>query len=242
MSKAKPRLRFTIDGKACTASPGQTILEGARDSGVYIPTLCRYEGLEPAGTCRVCTVRVGGRYMAACTQPVSEGMAVESMVPDIEDMRKALVEMLFVEGNHLCPSCEKSGNCQLQALAYRYQMLVPRFPYDFPRRDIVPAGSQILHDHNRCIKCLRCVRSVKTKDGKAVFAGLHRSRNKRIGADAVLAAGITAAAAKKAMDLCPVGTIIKRGVGFAVPIGKRKYDKAPIGSDVGAPADRGGER
>ena len=28
--------------------------------------------------------------------------------------------MLFVEGNHYCMFCEKSGNCELQALAYRF--------------------------------------------------------------------------------------------------------------------------
>ena len=116
--------------------PGQTIVEAARDNGVYIPVLCDYEGLKPAGSCRVCTVRVGGRYMAACTQPVAEGMVVENDVPDLEDMRKALIEMLFVEGNHMCPTCEKSGNCELQALAYRYRDGRPALPLPVPG----PAG------------------------------------------------------------------------------------------------------
>jgi [NiFe] hydrogenase diaphorase moiety small subunit len=38
--------------------------------------------------------------------------------------------------------------------------------------------------------------------------------------------------AKKAMDVCPVGAIIKKEIGFIVPIGKRKFDKKPIGSDL----------
>ena len=67
--------------------------------------------------------------MAACTQPISEGMAVENTAPDLQDMRRAVVEMLFVEGNHLCPTCEKSGNCELQAMAYRFGLTAPRFPY-----------------------------------------------------------------------------------------------------------------
>ncbi|MGZ4886121.1 MAG: 2Fe-2S iron-sulfur cluster-binding protein, partial [Candidatus Aminicenantales bacterium] len=77
-------IRFTIDGKECRGKPGQTIVEAAKDSGVYIPVLCHYEGLKPVGSCRICTVRVGGKYMAACTQPVSEGMAVENTAPDLE--------------------------------------------------------------------------------------------------------------------------------------------------------------
>jgi len=225
-------ITFTIDGQSCTAETGQTILEAARANGIYIPSLCWYEGMKPAGSCRICTVRVGGRYMAACTQPVSEGMAVENMAPDLEDMRKALVEMLFVEGNHMCPTCEKSGNCELQALAYRYQMLVPRFPYNFPVRRVEPAGTKILLEHNRCVKCLRCVRGVKAKDGRKVFGALHRAGRKKISVDPALASALPDRQAKEAMDRCPVGSILKKEVGFAVPIGQRKYDKTPIGSDI----------
>jgi [NiFe] hydrogenase diaphorase moiety small subunit len=170
--------------------------------------------------------------MAACTQPVAEGMAVENDVPDLQDMRKALIEMLFVEGNHMCPTCEKSGNCELQALAYRFQMLAPRFPYQFPSRTVEPAGKKILLEHNRCIKCLRCVRGVRTRDNKAVFGTVRRSKDKEITVDQALAAALPEKQARQAMDRCPVGSIMRKEVGFAVPIGKRKFDKQPIGSDV----------
>ena len=228
-------LSFTIDGTPCTARPGQTILEAAIENGIYIPSLCRYAGLKPAGSCRICTVRVGGRYMAACTQPAAEGMVIENKAADLEDMRKALVEMLFVEGNHMCPTCEKSGNCELQALGYRYQMLVPRFPYQFPIRKVETAGPKILVEHNRCIKCLRCVRGVKTKDGKGVFGPLHRTKRKKIGVDPAQAGKLTDEDALGAMNRCPVGSILRKEVGFAVPIGRRKFDAAVIGSDIEKP-------
>jgi len=236
MSKVTTKIKFSIDGKECFGSAGQTILEAALANGIYIPTLCRYEGLKPAGSCRICTVRVGGRPMAACTQPLSESMVVENISPELEDMRKALVEMLFVEGNHMCPTCEKSGNCELQALGYRYQMLVPRFPYQFPRREVEPTGGRLLLEHNRCILCLRCVRSVKTKDGKSVFGPVGRGKKKKIGMDKTLAAKLSEKDAKEAMDRCPVGALLKKEVGFVIPIGKRKFDKTPIGSDVGTKA------
>ncbi|MBN1938941.1 MAG: (2Fe-2S)-binding protein [Candidatus Aminicenantes bacterium] len=232
MPKTKPVLTFTIDGKKCRTSPGQTILEAAKANGIYIPSLCYWEGMKPAGACRICTVRVGGRYMAACTQPAAEGMAVENDVPDIQDMRKAIVEMLFVEGNHMCPTCEKSGNCELQALAYRFQMLVPRFPFQFPVREVEPAGTKILLEHNRCVKCLRCVRGVRTRDNKTVFGALKRSKDKKIAVDQALASALPEKQARQAMDRCPVGSILRKEVGFAVPIGKRKYDKKPIGSEI----------
>lgn len=232
------KIHFTIDGKPCAAEPGQTIVEAAKANGIYIPTLCHYEGLPPVGSCRVCTIRSGGRYMAACTQIVVDGMAIENMAPDLEDMRRAIIEMLFVEGNHMCPTCEKSGNCQLQALAYRYQILVPRFPFQFPSRRIEAASPKILLEHNRCIQCLRCVRSVHAKDGRKVFAQQSRSKKRKIDVDAKLAAELTDEEARKAMDICPVGSILKKEVGFAVPIGERKFDREPIGSDI----EKGPER
>ncbi len=180
-------------------------------------------------------MRVGGRYQAACTFPVSEGMSVESATADLQDMRKAIIEMLFVEGNHMCPTCEKSGNCELQALAYRFQMLVPRFPYLFPKRAVEPAGAKLLMEQNRCVKCLRCVRGIRTADNKAVFGPLHRSGRKKIYVDPELASALSERWARTAMDRCPVGCILRKEVGFAVPVGKRKYDQRPIGSDIEKP-------
>ena len=225
-------IKFTIDGRECKGRPGQTIIEAAKANGVYIPALCNYEGLEPAGSCRVCTVRVGGRFMAACTHPVTEGMAVENTAPDLQDMRVFIIEMLFVEGNHMCPTSEKSGNCELQALAYRFGMMAPRYPYQEPNREIDGSASKIIMEHNRCVQCQRCVRAIRTKDGRKVFAVQDRSGRTKIGLDPELALKLSDETAKKAMDICPVGAILKKGVGFAVPVGKRKFDKKPIGSDI----------
>lgn len=225
-------IKFTIDGKECRGKPGQTIVEAARENGIYIPVLCRFEGLKPAGSCRVCTIRIGGRYMAACTQPVAEGMAIENGAPDLQDMRRAILEMLFVEGNHFCPACEKSGNCELQALAYRFGMTVPRFPYQWPRRRIDGSAPKILMEHNRCIQCQRCVQAIRTREGRRIFAVHGRSKDTRIGVDLELASKLSNEEARKAMDICPVGAILRKEVGFAVPIGKRKFDRAPIGSEI----------
>jgi [NiFe] hydrogenase diaphorase moiety small subunit len=147
-------------------------------------------------------------------------------------MRRSILEMLFVEGNHLCPSCEKSGNCELQALAYRYQIMAPRFPYQFPDRRVEAVAPKILLEHNRCIQCLRCVRTVQTEDGRRIFVPQNRSRWRKIGVDPQLAAKLTDEMALKAMEVCPVGSILRKGIGFAVPIGRRKFDKTPIGTDV----------
>ena len=57
---------------------------------------------------------------------------MESNTPEMNGERRGLLQMLFVEGNHFCPSCEKSGNCELQALGYEYEMLTSRFRHFYP--------------------------------------------------------------------------------------------------------------
>ncbi|MEI6748628.1 MAG: 2Fe-2S iron-sulfur cluster-binding protein [Bacteroidota bacterium] len=225
-------VKFTIDGKECQCNKGQLLVDAAADNSVYVPVLCHMRDLVPAGSCRICTVKVNGRNMAACTTPVEEGMSVENNSAELLDIRKAIVEMLFVEGNHFCPSCEKSGNCDLQGLGYKYQMMVPRFPYAFERRDMDATTPKIFLEKNRCIFCKRCVRVIKDNEGKNIFAFKGRGKTLQINIDKKLAANMSDETAQKAMDICPVGAILRKEVGFITPIGKRKFDVMPIGSDI----------
>ena len=170
--------------------------------------------------------------MAACTTPLEANMVIENNTDELNEIRKVIIELLFVEGNHFCPSCEKSGNCELQAMGYRYQMMVPRFPYNFPLREVDASTPKIYLDRNRCIFCKKCIRMIKDKDGKNIFAFRNRGAHLEINMDAKLAAGMSDDLAKQAMDICPVGAILKKEIGFSIPIGQRKYDKMPIGSDI----------
>src|SRR4030042_716257 len=111
--KMSEKITFTIDGVKTTGKPGQTILEAADDAGIYIPRLCQHPELVPHGSCRVCTVLVNGRPQTACTQPVAEGMIVENNTKELDENRRDIIDMLFIEGNHFCMFCEKSGNCEL---------------------------------------------------------------------------------------------------------------------------------
>jgi len=230
MSKS---ITFTIDGVEVTAQAGQTILQAADAAGIYIPRLCAKTDLSPFGACRVCTVLADGRPQAACTQPVSEGMVVESEIPKVQQIRRDIIEMLFVEGNHYCMFCEKSGNCELQALAYRFGITAPKYPYLFPQRELDASHPDIFIDRNRCILCGRCVRASKELDGKNVFQFVGRGSDKKVAVNAEAGLSDTdAEVIDKAMDACPVGAIIKKRTGYRVPIGQRKYDNKPIGSDI----------
>jgi [NiFe] hydrogenase diaphorase moiety small subunit len=226
-------IEFTLDGQEIQATPGQTILEAAEQAHVYIPRLCYLKGLQPHGSCRVCTVLVNGRPMAACTQPVSPGMVVESDTPKVTALRRNLIEMLFVEGNHYCMFCEKSGNCELQALAYRFGITAPKYPYLFPQRDVDASHPEILLERNRCILCGRCVRASRDVDGKHVFDFVGRGPHKRVAVNAAARlADTNAGGGDRAVTCCPVGSILKKGTAYATPVGQRLYDHQPIGADI----------
>jgi [NiFe] hydrogenase diaphorase moiety small subunit len=231
---------FTVDGKEIAGRPGDTIMAACDRAGIWIPRLCAHPDLAPHGSCRICTVLVNGRPQAACIQPATAGMIVDNAGEAVTRFRKNVVEMLFVEGNHYCPVCEKSGNCELQALGYRFGMLAPKYPYQFPNRPIDMTHPDVMLDGNRCVKCGRCVRASRDVDGKHVFDFVGRGHGRRIGVDAAGRLGATKlAAADKAADVCPVGSIVKKRVGYAVPVGRRKYDHKPIGSEVETPAQEG---
>jgi [NiFe] hydrogenase diaphorase moiety small subunit len=226
-------LTLTVDGRQIEARPGQTILEATDAAGVYVPRLCFMKGLLPSGSCRVCTVRVNGRAQAACTQPVAAGMVIENDTPDLRELRRDLVDMLFVEGNHFCMFCEKSGNCELQALAYRFGITAPKYPFQFPRRELDASHPGILLDRNRCVLCARCVRASRELDGKAVFGFVGRGPRRRLAAGAAEGlAGTAAEATDHAVAACPTGALLAKRVGYTVPVGRRRFDQVPIGSEI----------
>lgn len=229
-----------IDGKEVPVQDGQTIIQAAQAAGVYIPHLCYHKEFKPHGSCKICTVRVNGRETASCTMRAVPGMVVESNTPEINDQRRALLQMLFVEGNHFCPSCEKSGNCQLQATAYDLGMMSPHFDHFFPDRPVDASHPDFLLDFNRCILCSLCIRASRDVDGKNVFALSGRGIKTQLIVNAKSGRLVDTqfAEADKASTVCPVGVILKKRQGFALPIGKRNYDNQPISAGA---AEQGAE-
>ena len=114
-----PRPTFQLDGVAVPFEEGQSILAAALAAGHYVPYLCYHPDFAPHGSCKVCTVRMNGHTHASCTQPARAGDVVVSNDDELNEARKNLVQFLFTEGNHFCPSCEASGRCTLQALGHR---------------------------------------------------------------------------------------------------------------------------
>ena len=219
------KITITIDGQSIETEPGQNLVSVMRKHGIFVPSLCYYEHIEPPlGTCRVCSCEVDGRIMPACTTVTKEGMQVALNTEELTDTRKAIVEMMFAEGNHFCPGCEKTGNCDLQHMGYEMGMDHLRFPHIFKDRPIDFNPKRILIEHNRCVKCLRCVEEVVTDDGKKVFSFRHRGNETVVGIDYDEEARLSDEQAANAMRICPTGAIIVRGVDYGKPFGDRRFD------------------
>lgn len=225
---------FLLDGEEVPFTPGQSVLQAALTAGRYIPHLCYHPEFKPHGSCKVCTAKVNGRTVASCTTPAEAAVEVESNTEELNKLRRTLVQMLFAEGNHFCPSCEKSGNCILQALGYDLGVMTAGFRHLFPDRPVDATHPELLLDFNRCILCELCVRASRDVDGKSVFALAGRGLDKHliVNSESGLLADTDVAVTDKAVQVCPVGVILRKRVGFAVPIGQRRFDRRPISAQA----------
>lgn len=225
---------FIMDGEEIPFEPGQTIIQAAMAAGKYIPHLCFLPEFKPHGSCKICTVKADGNETASCTRQAQPGMVVENNSEQMNGERRTLLQMLFVEGNHFCPSCEKSGDCKLQATAYDLGMTDTHFDQFFPNRPLDASHPDYLLDFNRCIMCSLCVNASRDVDGKNVFALSGRGIDSHLIVNAASGklADTDFADGDKAAQVCPVGVILKKKVGFSVPIGQRPYDEKPISEHV----------
>jgi len=152
--------RIVINGKEFSVPENTTVLDAARMHNITIPTLCNHPKLSPTGGCRLCIVDIKGipRPVASCTTPVTEGMEVTTSTPQIEDLRKLVLELIISDHPNDCMVCEATGSCALQELAYAYGVRGVEYPGErriYPKRDGNPF---IERDMEKCILCGRCVK------------------------------------------------------------------------------------
>jgi len=219
-----------IDDREVPIAAGQTIMEAARAAGIYIEHLCYNPQYAPHGSCKLCTVKVDGVMQTACTMPALPGQVVECSSPELEQRRETLVEMIFAEGNHYCPFCIKSGNCDLQALAYHLGMHENNFNHRYPVRTIDASHSDLILDHDRCIFCGLCISASRDTDQKNVFAMAGRGKATRVvvNSDSGKLGDSDITLDDAAAHICPVGAIMPRAGAYATPIGERYFDDHDI--------------
>ena len=204
------KIRITIDGREVTANPEQTILEAARENGIFIPTLCQYADTTNVGACRVCVVEVekARTLVASCCMPVSAGMVVRTDTKAVRDAQRMIVELLWASGDHNCLVCEKNGNCELQDLVYWLGIEKPRFPIESPGYEIEKINSMIVRDLNKCVLCGRCVRACNEIQVNEVLDFSLRGSRAKVGpafdSDYIASECYLCG---ECVDACPVGAI-----------------------------------
>ncbi len=152
---------LTIDGQSVSARSGMTVLEAAREAGIYIPTLCYDPDLEPFGGCRLCVVEIGGMrgLPTACTTPVTNGMVITTSSPEINQVRLNTVELILADHPTDCLTCVKNQRCELQQVAAYLGITRRRFRRTAGERPVDASNPFFTLDRDYCILCQRCTRA-----------------------------------------------------------------------------------
>jgi NADH dehydrogenase/NADH:ubiquinone oxidoreductase subunit G len=182
---------ITINGQKVEAESGMTILDVARQHEVEIPTLCYHKDLSPTGNCRMCVVEVkGGRFLqAACVTNVWEGMEIQTHSEKAVKSRKTSLELMLANHPQDCITCDVSGECELQDLAYEYKVNVPKWGAKGTRYPVDSDPNPFIRvDMNRCILCRRCVLACGEIQVRDVWGIAQRGFEERIvaGADTTM--------------------------------------------------------
>ncbi len=162
---------LTIDGQVVRVPAGTTVLEAAQQAGIDIPTLCYLKEINKIGACRVCLVEVKGArgLQASCVYPVAEGMEVKTNTPVIREARKAVVELILSNHPMECLTCNRSTNCELQALAKKLGIKDIRFKGANTAFEPDLSSPSIERIPEKCILCRRCVAVCNQVQGVGVL-------------------------------------------------------------------------
>ena len=154
-------IKLTIDGQTITAAEGATVLDAARDAGVYIPHLCDSPGIEPYGACRLCVVDIEGMrgQPTSCTTKVADGMVVHSDVESVNKTRRMICEMLISDHPSDCLSCTSNQHCSLQTVASYLGVTEKRLRTLHRETEVDDSNPFYVRDMSRCILCGLCVRA-----------------------------------------------------------------------------------
>jgi predicted molibdopterin-dependent oxidoreductase YjgC len=204
-------INIAIDGKKIEAQEGQIVLQVARENGINIPTLCYHKDLSPTGNCRMCVVNVkGSRFLqAACVTQVWEGMEIDTQSQQVIASRKLTLEMMLANHPQECLTCDVSGECELQELAYEYQVEVPAWGSKGTRYQVDSDPNPFVRvDMNKCILCRRCVEACAEIQVRDVWGVAKRGFEEVI----VAGAGTTMLEARcescgQCVAYCPTGAL-----------------------------------
>nr|MCR5431442.1 (2Fe-2S)-binding protein [Lachnospiraceae bacterium] len=177
-------INLKINGMACTAPAGSTILQAAKLNNIDIPTLCYLKDMNEIGACRICVVEVKGArsLVASCVYPINEGMEVYTNSPKVLASRKKTLQLILSDHDKKCLSCVRSGDCELQRLCKQYGVDDEKL-YDGVMNtfEIDGSAAHMYRDNNKCILCRRCVAACTKTQGIGVIGANERGFKTNIG-------------------------------------------------------------
>ena len=212
-----PDVHVTIDGIEVAVPSNSTVLEAAKIAGVDIPTLCHHPAIEPIGACRICLVEIEKQrtLQPACTFPVFEGMVVQTRSEKVVGARKFVLQLLFSERNHFCMFCQMSGSCELQNLAYDYELDHWEFERPMPKYAVDASRQFFVMDHNRCILCRRCIRACDELVGNGTLGLKNRGADTLVIADLDVPFGESSCiSCGTCLQVCPTGALMDRASAY----------------------------
>ncbi len=202
-----------INNHQYKAQHGQTILEVARENGIEIPTLCSSPFLKVTGACRICLVedKESGKLVASCTTPVREGMKLETENGQVVEARKTILDLLLSDHPQDCLTCEADGKCELQRLAYKYQLSETSFKDSKVERFQVQRDNPFIEvDPNKCILCGKCIRVDHDIQCSEAIDFIERGYSTRVGTafDQDLGSdSSTCVFCGQCVEICPTGAL-----------------------------------
>lgn len=233
--------RITINDQVFPFTEGETILHVARRNHVDIPTLCYLKGASPTGACRICVVEVknSGKLTTACSTPAKDGMEVLTESTKVVKSRTTTLAFLLASGNHNCSVrcgdpqswtafqlaveehegsdrlCPVWGACELQNLAFRYQVPSEGFPAQKPRNPMETVNPFILRDFSRCILCGRCVQACNDiQVNNAISIGYRGAESKIVAAGDRPLRDSDCVFCGECVQVCPVGTLVEKNASY----------------------------
>lgn len=207
---AEKLVSLSIDGIQVSVEKGSTILDAAGKSGRYVPTLCYQPKLTRFGACRLCLVEVEGfrKLVAACTTPATEGMVVRTTTPEINDMRRTVVELLLLHHPLDCLVCDRGGDCELQKLAFNLRVTEDRFGFKVEDYPVDDTNLFIQRNFKKCVLCGKCVRACDETRNVGALGFSKRGFVTEIGYP--YNKPVNCEYCGQCLSVCPVGALVSR--------------------------------
>ena len=199
--------KLTIDGIELEVEPGITVLQACEQAGAEIPRFCYHERLAIAGNCRMCLVSMerAPKPIASCAMPAADGMVIRTNTPEVQKMRKGVMEFLLINHPLDCPICDQGGECDLQDQAMAYGLDHSRYLDNKRAVEEKNMGPLIKTFMTRCIHCTRCIRFAQDIAGVPELGAVGRGEHLEI--TTYMERAMTSELSGNVIDLCPVGAL-----------------------------------